>query len=206
MKKNKIFIFLIMVIISILFLVFYYKTKNNGNNISKLNGNIKEYILNISSYEADIELEIKSNKTTNKYKLKQLYCKPNLLKQIIIEPKNIENLSFIFDGNNMKLENTNLSLTKIYENYEYINNNMLWLSSFIENYNDNSKISELQGEIIIENNNKYNNYNVKQVLYIERKTGLPFKMEIYDNNKNTKIYIKYNEIKLNKTTKNQIIE
>ena len=206
MKKNKIFIFLIMVIISILFLVFYYKTKNNGNNISKLNGNIKEYILNISSYEADIELEIKSNKTTNKYKLKQLYCKPNLLKQIIIEPKNIENLSFIFDGNNMKLENTNLSLTKIYENYEYINNNMLWLSSFIENYNDNSKISELQDEIIIENNNKYNNYNVKQVLYIEKKTGLPSKMEVYDNNKNTKIYIKYNEIKLNKTTKNQIIE
>ena len=204
--NKKIFMFLTIIICLILFLIFYYKTKNNGNNISKLNGNIKEYILNISSYEADIELEIKSNKTTNKYKLKQLYCKPNLLKQVIIEPKNIENLSFIFDGNNMKLENTNLSLTKIFENYEYINNNMLWLSSFIENYNDNSKISELQGEIIIENNNKYNNYNVKQVLYIERKTGLPFKMEIYDNNKNTKIYIKYNEIKLNKTTKNQIIE
>ena len=204
-KKNLIALSIAILVFLILFLLVYYKIKNNGNNISKLNGNIKEYILNISSYEAELDVTIISNKTTNKYLIKQLYYKPNLIKQVIIEPKNLENLSIIYDGLNMKIENTNLSLSKIYENYEYINKNTLWLCYFIEKCKD-YKVTETEKEIIIEKNNKYNNYNVKQVLYIEKQTGLPSKMEVYDNNKNTKIYIKYNEVKLNKTNRNKILE
>ena len=205
-KKNIIIIIFIITIIVILFLLVYYKIRNNGNNIIKLNENIKDNILNISSYEAEIEVEIKSNKTTNKYILKQLYYEPNLIKQIVIEPKNLENLSYSYDGKNIKLENTNLSLSKIYEDYKYINENSIWLNSFIKNYNDKSRYEETESQLIIENNNKYNNYNIKQILYIEKKTGLPSKMEIYDNNKNTKVYIKYNEIVLNKINKNNMFE
>ena len=75
MKKQKILliIFIVFFILLILFFLINYKTKNNGNNISKFNGNIKDYILNISSYEAEIEVIVESNKTTNKYILKQLY-------------------------------------------------------------------------------------------------------------------------------------
>ena len=208
MKKQKILliIFIVFFILLILFFLINYKTKNNGNNISKFNGNIKDYILNISSYEAEIEVIVESNKTTNKYILKQLYCKPNVVKQIVKEPSNIENLTVIYDGKNIKLENTNLGLSKIYENYQYINKNTLWLSSFIENYNEKSEVLDTENEVIIENNNKYNNYNVKQILYVDKSTKLPIKMEVYDNNKNAKIYIKYNEIKLNNISRNQIVK
>lgn len=207
MNKKRIIIIssLLISIILILFFSINYKTQKNGNNISKSTDDIVEYILNISSYEADLEVTVESNKTTNKYKLKQLYSKPNIIKQIIEEPSNLENLTIIYDGKNMKLENTNLSLSKIYENYEYISQNTLWLSSFIDNYNDNSKITETENEVIIENNNIYNKYNEKQVLYIDKHSSLPSKLEIYDNNRNTRIYIKYNEIKLNKLKQNEII-
>ena len=203
-KKNIIKVISLLFLILTIFFTIYYKTKNNGNNISKFNGNIKDYILNISSYEAEIEVIVESNKTTNKYILKQLYCKPNVVKQIVKEPSNIENLTVIYDGKNIKLENTNLGLSKIYKNYQYINKNTLWLSSFIENYNEKSEVLDTENEVIIENNNKYNNYNVKQILYVDKSTKLPTKMEVYDNNKNAKIYIKYNEIKLNNISRNQI--
>ena len=82
----------------------------------------------------------------------------------------------------------------------------MWLSSFIENYNEKSEVLDTENEVIIENNNKYNNYNVKQILYVDKSTKLPIKMEVYDNNKNAKIYIKYNEIKLNNISRNQIVK
>ena len=207
MNKNRklIILGLTVLIILILFAFIYYKTQKNVNNINKSTNEIARYILNISSYEADLEVKIESNKNTNKYKMKQLYSKPNIIKQIIKEPQNLENLTIIYDGNNMRLENTNLSLSKIYKDYEYISQNTLWLSTFIDNFNDKSKIYDKENEVIIENNTIYNNYNVKQILYVDKNKCIPTKLEILDNNKNVKIYIKYNEIRLNKLKKNDII-
>ena len=204
--KKKTILFILIVIFLFLFFLIHYKTKNNGNNINKLIKNIDEYILNISSYEAKIELTIESNKTINKYKLEQLYYKPKLAKQIVKEPLSLENLTFIYDGQNIKVENTRIGLSKIYENYKYVNENALWLSFFVENYNASSKVSETGHEIIIENNKQYSEYNVKQILHIDKKQKIPKKMEIYDNNKKIRIYIKYNEIILNKLDKNKILE
>lgn len=205
-KKSKLVIILfIILIISFTFVFLYYKSGKNVNNINKSTDDIVKNILNISSYEAELEVTIESNKNTNKYKIKQAYAKPNIVKQIVQEPSNIENLTIIYDGKNMKIENTKLSLSKIYENYEYISQNTLWLSSFIDNYNDNSKIKETENEVIIENKNNLNNYQNKQILYISKKTGVPTKLEVYDNNKNARIYIKYNEIKINKIKQNEIV-
>ena len=207
MNKTKIFIILILIILIILTLFFliYYKTGKNGNNINKSTEDIVRNILNISSYEAEMEVFVESNKITNRYKIQQLYTKPNIIKQIVKEPSNIENLTITYDGKNMKIENTRLGLSKIYNEYEYISQNILWLSSFIDNYNKNSKVIETEEDIQIENNSIFINYNIKQVLYINKKTSLPIKLEIYDNNKNKKIYIKYNEIKLNSTKEDEII-
>ena len=110
-----------------------------------------------------------------------------------------------YDGKNMKVENTNLSLSKIYQDYKYISENTLWLSTFIDNYNDNSKIYEKEGKVIIESNVAYNFYNVKEVLYIDKKKGKPIELKIFDNSNNNRIYIKYNEIKINQTKQNEIV-
>ena len=40
---------------------------------------IKEYILNISSYEAEVEINVISNKNQNKYKAKQQFVKEDNL-------------------------------------------------------------------------------------------------------------------------------
>ena len=85
--------------------------------------------------------------------------------------------------------------------------NSLGLNSFIDEYkNKAGEIEENNEEIIItvksENENKYKMY---KKLYISKNTKLPTKMEILDINENITVYILYNEIKINKTSKEEIL-
>ena len=202
-KKIKIFLIILLIIfVLIFFMQMAYKSIKTGNNISKSSDDLIEYILNISSYEAKLEATIQSNKTTNKYVLEQYYLDPNYSKQVVKEPKNIENLEIIYNGNNLEIKNTNLSLSKIYENYSYLNENVLWLNFFIDNYRNNYNVEENNDEIIL--NTKIEKYNYNAKLYICKKTSLPIKIEVLNNSNQTKIYIEYKEIKLNNIRENNI--
>lgn len=203
MKKKYWFILLLIVLVGIVF-VFFYKNKVKnlkiGNN--KNSQEIVDYILNISSYETQIEVNVTSNKNSNKYILKQMYQSPNKNKQEVIEPSNIAGVKIENDGTNLKIENTNLNLTTILENYNYLGDNCLDLSSFIENYknSDKSKYEETETEIIMQTKNNVENiYIQEKILHIDKKTYKPTKMEIKDNKQKTTIYILYNEVKINST-------
>ena len=184
------------------------KTAKNikiGNNSSSQE--IVDYILNISSYETQIEVEVKSNKNSNKYKMKQTYIDNQNSTQEVLEPSNIQGVKIIKENNTLKIENTQLSLTKIIENYQEITQNNLDLANFIENYksNTNSKFKEENNQIIMETTAKIeNNYQKYEKLYISKENGKPTKMEIKDTNQNTIIYIIYNEININKVANKKI--
>lgn len=206
MKKKVILIVLIFLIISVfIFAIFEYKKLFSGNNISKSD---KTDILNISSYEATIEVEVYSNKNTNKYVIKQKYVEPNIFSQEIINPSNISGLTIVSNGEETILENKAYSLKTVYENFKGKASN-LSLVSFIEAFNadEESKIEENQEEKIMktkikDSSNKYQKY---QNLYISKKTNLPTKMEILDVNQNRTVYILYNEIVINKTNPRDIL-
>ena len=165
MKNKKILTISIIIIVTILIIIFIknnYIFSKKGNNITNKSADeIKEYILNIESYKAVANVIIKSNKNQNNYILLQEYNE-NTKKYIqeVIEPKNIEGVKFIYDGKNLKLENTKLSLNKIYSEYKYIDSNELSLISFIEDFkeNKNSRCFEENNMVLleteIENSNK----------------------------------------------------
>lgn len=211
-NKRKIIITITVIILLIIIGIIFTKKQNNTAKTSKIGNNstsqeIVDYILNISSYETQIDVEIKSNKNSNKYKIKQNYINNEKNTQEVIEPSNIQGVKIIKEGTNLRFENTKLSLTKIIENYSDITQNNLDLASFIENYknNSNSKYKEENNQIIMETTAKTeNNYQKYETLYISRETGTPTKMEIKDTNQNIIIYIIYNEIKINKTADEKI--
>ena len=211
-NSNKRKIIVITLIIVSLSAIFFIKQNNKTAKISKIGDNsssqeIVNYILNISSYETQIEVEVKSNKNSNKYKMKQTYIDNQNNTQEVLEPSNIQGVKIIKENNTLKIENTQLSLTKIIENYQEITQNNMDLANFIENYknNTNSKFKEENNQIIMETTAKTeNNYQKYEKLYVSKENGKPIKMEIKDTNQNTIIYIIYNEININKVANEKI--
>ena len=215
MKINKTILIIIgfTILLMGVFLYFFmnnnYKTVDFGNTNIKSAESIKEYILNISSYEADISLEVVSNKNSNVYRITQKYASPNIFKQEVMEPSNIKGLTTIFDGNNLKIENTNIGLSKVFENYKYITENSLCLSDFIEDYktSGSAKCEEKEDMLImqVKEENGENKYITYKKLYINKNTAKPVKMEIEDKNQKILVYILYNEIKINSTNKDEVL-
>ena len=210
MKKIIIITIIIITIIAIFFIKSNYKSLKFGNNISNKSADkIEKYILGINSYELKANITIESNKNSNTYIVYEKYIKDNnICRREIIEPENVNGIIFVYDGNALKIENTNLSLSKIYENYPYIGENTITLMSFVNDYKDSeqSNISENENEIILEtkvkNGNKYIAY---KKLFISKETGNPSKLEIQDITQKTTIYILYNEIKTNNLQKEDIL-
>ena len=168
---------------------------------------IKEYILNISSYYAEATITVNSNKNTNKYVIKQSYLSPNVFKQEILEPSSIQGLVTTYDGSNLKIENNQIGLSKMYENYPYICENSLDLYSFIKDCKEsgNIKLEENENEVIMEvKSDKQENKIIKK-LYITKNSLKPTKLEVQDRNEKILVYILYNEIKMNSETKDDIL-
>lgn len=199
LKKKNLFIFLIiMLILGIIIFSLFFPTKmaknlKIGNNSSSQE--IVDFILNISSYETKIEVEVNSNKNKNHYILKQQYKESDVSIQEVLEPSNIAGIKIIKNGNQLTLENTNLSLNSIFENYDDISDNVLDLSCFIKDYKENEKATweEENNQIIMTSKTE----KEEKKLFVDRTTGKPIKLEIRYSNKNNTIYILYNEVNIN---------
>lgn len=200
LNKKRIGILLgIMILIGIVvYLIgFSNKTTKNlkiGNNTSSQE--IVDYILNISSYETIIEVKVESNKNQNCYKIKQQYKKDSGSEQEVLEPSNIAGIKISKKGNQLKIENTNLKLSSIFENYEYVSDNILDLSCFIENYKADEKADwkEENNQIVMKTKNKQE----EKKLWVDRNTGNPVKLEIKWENQKGSVYILYNEVNINR--------
>ena len=208
--KPKIVLIIGIILVLIFFIIFAYKKFFTGNNIDRTTQGITNYILNISSYEAKIKITIESNKNKNQYILNQKYTnEDNVFKQEVIEPSNIQGLTVIYNGENLKIENTKLNLSEIYEQYEYISENSLCLYNLIEDYraSEQSNVEETDKQIIMntKTKNESNKYMMYKTLYIDKESLKPTKMEIKDINRNTLIYIEYNEIEIDSTNKGEIL-
>ncbi len=208
-KKVLILIFIIILLIVIFFEIFYKNTAKvfkSGNN--KTSQEIVDYILNIDSYEVTANVEVNSNKNQNKYILKQAFVAPDVSTQEVIEPSNIAGVKIISDGSSLRLENSNLNLSTVFENYNYLGDNCIDLISFIEDYKKSNKsnYTEEETQIIMKTESKNENkYTKQKTLYIDKQTYNPSKLEIKDDNQKTTVYILYNEVKINSTKKEDIL-
>lgn len=202
--KSKKFLFIILaiaillVIISIIFSKKSYETINIGNNnLNKTLEKVEDYILNIKEYTATIEVTVNSNKNSNKYLIKQNHKEKND-EQEVLEPDTIKGVKLEYKDSSLKIENSNLNLKKIYNNYPYIESNILWLNSFIEEYRSSEQrsITEKNEEIVMQIKRKNDKKIVTEELILDKKTLKPTKLSIMDNSKNVIVYILYNEIEL----------
>ncbi len=210
MKKIITIITIIIVVIIAFFIKTNYKKIKFGNNMSNKSAEeVEQYILGISSYEVQETITVESNKNTNNYIVKEKYSNDsNVYKREMVKPENLSGMVFIYDGTNLKIENSKLNLSKIYENYPYVGENIITLKSFIDDYKESNETSlyeeneEIILEVKIKNGNKYVAY---KKLYFNKSTGVPTRLEIKDVTQKTVIYILYNEIKINNLQKEDVL-
>ncbi len=202
MKINKKIFFIILLILEIILGILIYKKvikkSKNGNNMNSQE--IVDYILNIKKYKSNILVQVNSNKNSNKYILDQEYNENGESIQEVIEPNNISGVKIIRKDKNLKIENSKLNLSTIFDNYQGIGENYLDLNTFIEDYkkNEKSEFEENEEEIIMKtkSNNK-NKYTENKILYINKEKRIPTKLIIEDNNQKATINIQYNKIEIN---------
>ena len=191
MKKKIVIIFLIILSIAL------FKILKNGNN--KTSQDKVNNIFNMTEYKAEIEVTIKSNKNENKYIIQQNYNKKqNEIIQEIISPENLKGIKIIQKEKTLTMENAELNLSKIFENYNPITQNDMDLEVFLENFESNKgNIKENNEEIIYETVSKNDNkYTQNKILYVSKSTGKPTKMEINNINKKNVVYIVYNKVEI----------
>ena len=83
-------------------------------------------------------------------------------------------------------------MKKIYESYNSISKNYLFLSNFFYEV-DRESINEKENEIIVKSEN---NYLHSKVLYLDKEKNEIKKLVITDYEQNTKIIIEYIELQL----------
>lgn len=190
MKKMYIILFFVIILL-IIFAFCYYNTSIFGNNITIKNENkIVDYVLNnINEYEAEIEVTVKSNKTTNIYIMKQNVSKDYSSIEVLSKGK-INGLKIEMKDKNLRVQNTELKLDKIYENYEPLTNNTLFLNTFIEKFKAGNSTTYMEENNIV--------FEVPSLgkLYVDMQTSKPIKLEIKDNTKKTNICINYISIEI----------
>lgn len=196
-SKKKVFIFVLICII--IFSIFYYIFCILGNNKNRNQNEIVDNILKkLENYEADVTVSVMTNKNETIYNMKQIYNK-NESKTIINSPENIKGMVIENTNNTLKITNPIINMEKIYEDYDFILNNDLFLNVFINDYkNNSSEIHEQDNELIlsIKLNNKTSTYIKYKELYLNKETKLPLKLEMKDDSQKTKICIIYNDIKI----------
>ena len=202
MKKNIVFLIVIFAIILSIIIFFInnnYKNNKTGNN--KSIEEIKQNILNIKTYKATLTVTIVNNRNENNYKIEQEVTN-DYEKQVVLEPEEINGLEMVYKNGTLEIKNTDLNLSKIYNNYPNISENNLFLTQFLQSYQngeeENKSIDTTdENKMVMKVKTNRNKYNVTQVLYVNMKNLKPEKLEILDNNNNIRVYILYNEIEIN---------
>ena len=198
MKSKKLLLIFVLICITIFF-VFYYNFFILGNNINRSQDEIVDNIINkTNEYEANIDVKVISNKNENYYKMYQIVDDEKSI-QIVDGPENIKGLEIENISNKLIIRNTKLNMEKIYDQYEFLLNNSLFLNVFIEDYKKNtSKIYEENDELIFEVklDSSKSTYIKYKELHVDKILGVPRQLIIKDNTKKTCISIIYNDIKI----------
>lgn len=198
MKSKKLLLIFVLICITIFF-IFYYNFFILGNNINRSQDEIVDNIINkTNEYEANIDVKVISNKNENYYKMYQIVNDEKSI-QIVDEPENIKGLEIENISNKLIIRNTKLNMEKIYDQYEFLLNNSLFLNVFIEDYKKNtSKIYEENDELIFEVklDSSKSTYIKYKELHVDKISGVPRQLIIKDNTKKTCISIIYNDIKI----------
>lgn len=178
--------------------MFYGCNQSNKVSVRSAGSFFKE----LKRYEAEVTVTFLKDKQPNEMKMKQIANMSGAYEFTVIEPEHLKGTKISYDGNQMTEYYP--SLNKAVEVKGSSAQNEILLTSFVSRYLTNENIKEqkiqLNGETLrtyelpIEGDFKYLS---KEKLWLDEKSQLPLKMEIYDDVGHVTIEIIYEDFKFN---------
>ena len=157
-------------------------------------------ISTMSSYTCKAQVEAIGNKSEHKYEYIHTYNKPDYYRLEVISPEHLKGKTMEYKDDKIVVKNPDindtLQLPNVGENKQY-----LFIGDFIKNYLQNEEVNiKLSGnslslETIIPGDNEY---FYKQILYINKETKNPEKMEILNDKGNQSFVVKYKDFECRK--------
>ena len=139
-------------------------------------------------------------KSSHNYVFIHSYVKPDYYKLEVVEPKNLKGKTMEYKGDKVIISNPDIKdkieLPNMEDNRQYV-----FIGDFIKIYLQNEEVNiklsnnRLILETTIPGNNKYFN---KQILYVNKDTKNPEKMEILNDEGKPSFTVKYKEFECKK--------
>ena len=149
----------------------------------------------MTSYTCTANITAINNKSESKYIINHTYKKPSYYKLEIVAPENLKGKTIEYYENKIVIKNQSLGdvieLPKVGNNKLY-----LFVGDFIQDYarKESVRMNFYSGDLLaLEIDIPENIYFSKQILYIDKKTKNPVKMEILDNEGEKKFIVEYTD-------------
>jgi outer membrane lipoprotein-sorting protein len=194
--------FFLLLILSLIFLCSCEKKDDLYNAHKKL--------AEMKSYIAIADITVNSNKGTSNYKVKQYFVEPDKLRIETTEPDFLKGKVICFDGAKWKIYHP--LIKQSFEADKLKNEDELVFLGILKNgilsgedakykYASKDGVDYVQIKTTIPGGNDYRKYTI---VYLNRKTYLPEIMEIYDENDQVRVIVKYSEFKYNEEIKSSL--
>ena len=164
---------------------------------------IYERYYNMKSFSAVAEVTVKSDKTENRYVVKQLYEAPDSFLIRVVEPKELEGSGVSLQGDQMIL-NSGFGHNEALGGELSAGHGVLFVSDFFETYfkSEETSVSAAtsKGDSVTILECFLGGKNEKrfmQKLWIDNETFLPLKLETYDINQNPSVTVSFREFQRN---------
>ncbi|WP_455541972.1 germination lipoprotein GerS [Intestinibacter sp.] len=155
-------------------------------------------ITKMTYYTCKADITVINNKSESKYIMNHTYKKPSYYKLEIIEPKSLNGKTTEYYEDKIIIKNKQLDdvikLPNVGDNKLY-----LFVGDFVQDFlqEDSINMSVSDEQLILERDlSQENAYLSKQILYIDKKTKNPVKMEILNNEGEKKFVVNYTNFEL----------
>lgn len=175
-----------------------------GNRAGREYSKVNRMLSGMNTYTVTAEIIVKGNRAVESYIVKQHFKYPDRYRIEVISPAEKQGKVTAYDGTNLWIYQPKIKQFYVLENYKEMEESTMFPGCFARNLFSGEKA---EYSIVKEENHEYisvkvlmpgsNRYRQMQIMYFDRESIIPKKMEILDSQGNTAVTIYYRDFLYN---------